>query len=67
MTSKRVVTKAAEAVVRFVANGANPVKIGGSVAEVHLREYPSFLIVFWALSGRRRSFVKDEIQSFVKL
>ena len=66
MTSKRVVTKAAEAAVRCVPNGANPVKIGGSVAEVH-REYPSFLIVFWALSGRRRSFVKDEIQSFVKL
>ena len=38
VTSKRVVTKAAEAAVRCVPNGANPVKIGGSVAEVHLRE-----------------------------
>ena len=66
MTSKRVLTKAAEAAVHSVANGGNPVKIGGSVAEVHLHEYPSFLIVFWALSGRR-SFVKDEKQSFVKL
>ena len=47
MTSKRVVTKAVEAAVHFVANGANPVKIDGSVAEVRLREWPSFLIVFW--------------------
>ena len=65
MTSKRVVTKAAEAAVHFVANGTNPVKIGGSVAEVHLHEWPSFLSVFWALSGP--TFVKDKKQSFVKL
>ena len=67
MTSSAWWTEAAEAVVHVVANGANPVKIGGSVAKVHLREWHAFEVVFWALSGRRRSFVKDEKQSFVKL
>ena len=66
MTSSLWWTNAAEAGVHFVVNSSNPVKIGGSVAKVHLHEWPSFLIVLLALSGQR-TFVKDERQSFVKL